>query len=377
MDTNNPLGMVTYQLNEIICLLRARAEELNIPEDELRQQLVRVDAQLDTIQIAMRSGARSNLPLLESERSRTTIESGSSYLGLRGAQPSDVESEQMDFGTETSTTSIRTETTRGSVCSPASFKWLLVVLVVIFLGTSEFSGLRECSHRKAIEENRFNELNDCAAFLSRTPVEDPYSPQYKAVVWFLTSGQSIEVPAQCSWDSEFGLMYALVVIRESLGVKDVSWYTDAPTNVCNWARVQCNAFGAVTGLIFNNAHLSGTLPNELDGLVHLEQLELYTYTGIHGTIPSTLADLVALKSLQLHETSISSTMPKYLGALTDLEELFVDRTLVTGEIPAEICQLHQKKLDSLRASCDGDHPILHCSCCTSCKSITSPSTLEH
>jgi hypothetical protein len=394
METNkssNPLGIVAYQLNEIICLLRARAEESSMPEDEFRQQLVRVDAQLDTIQIAMRSEGRSNRSLLESERSRPSIESGSSYLGLEGSQPivdhveMYMESEQNDvvanedFDTETSSPLIRTETTRVGVSSPAApFKWLLVVLVVIFLGAVEFSVLRENSHGKVNEENRFNEVKDCAAVLSKTPVEDPQSPQYKAVVWFLTSGQSIEVPAQCSWDSEFGLMYALLVIRESLDVKDASWYTDAPTNVCTRARVQCNAFGDVTGLIFNNAHLSGTLPNELVGLVHLEQLELYTNTGIHGAIPSTLAGLISLKSLQLQETSVGGTMPKDLGALTNLEELFVDRTLITGEMPTELCQLRQKKLDSLHASCAGDHPMLHCSCCTSCKSITWPSTtLQH
>lgn len=389
--SSNPLGMVAYQLNEMICLLRAQAEESNIPEDELRQHFVRVDAQLDAIQVAMRSGARSNLLLLESERARPSIESGSSYLGLEGSQLSDVvdhvdmyvESEQNDvvanedFDAEISSPLIRAETNRVSASSPAPAKWLLVVLVVIFMGLVEFSVLRKHSHCEAIEENRFNEVKDCAAVLSKTPVEDPQSPQYKAVVWFLTSGQSIEIPAPCSWDSKFGLMYALLVIRESLDVKDASWYPDSPTNVCNWARVQCNAFGGVTSLIFNNAHLFGTLPDELVGLVHLEQLELYTNTGIHGNIPSTLAGLVALKSLQLHETSVGGTMPSDLGALTDLEELSVDRTLVTGEMPAEICQLRQKKLGSLRASCGGDHPMLHCSCCTSCKSISWPSTLQH
>jgi hypothetical protein len=394
METNkssNPFGIVAYQLNEIICLLRARAEESNITEDELRQQLVRVHAQVDAIQIVMRSGARSNRPLFESERSRPSIESGSSCLGFEGSPPSGIvdhvemhmELEQNDvvtnedFDTETSSPLLGTETTRVGVSNPVPFKWVLVALVVIFLGAVEFSGLSKNSYGKAVEENRFNEVKDCAAVLSKTPVEDPQSPQYKAVVWFLTSGQSIKVPTQCSWDSEFGLMYALLVIRESLDVKDASWYTDPPTNVCNWSRVQCNAFGGVTDLIFNNAHLSGTLPNELVGLAHLEQLQLYTNTGIHGTIPSTLAGLIALKSLQLQETSVFGTMPKYLGALTDLEVLFVDRTLLTGEMPAEICQLRQKKLNSLHASCEGDHPTLHCSCCTSCKSITWPSTLQH
>jgi hypothetical protein len=402
--SSNVLGRVAYKLNEISCMLRARAEESNIPEDELRQQLVGVDAQLDAIKIAMRrSGDQSNLALLESETPRLSIERSPSYLGLEGSQPSGTivdhvnSMEQNDvmlaneyFDTEASSPLvIRTETsfravgTTSTIPTPFNNKWLRVVLVVIFLGAIEFSVLRKNSHGKAIEENRFNEVKDCAAVLSKTHTvaEDPQSPQYKAMIWFLTSGESIKVPAKCRWDSEFGLMYALLVIRESLDVKDVSWYTAPPTNVCHWARVQCNPFGGVTGLYFNNANLSGTLPNELAGLVHLEQLELYSNTGIHGTIPSTaLAGLIALKSLQLQDTSVGGTMPKDLGALTDLEELFVDRTLMTGEMPAEICQLRQHKLNSLHASCDGTHPMLQCSCCTSCKSTSTSSwssTLQH
>jgi hypothetical protein len=77
-----------------------------------------------------------------------------------------------------------------------------------------------------------------------------------------------------------------------------------------------------------------------------------------------------LKEVFLHKTSVSGPIPSELGKLSLLDELLLDGTRLNGTMPPEICKLRSKNLHDLRANChDGgtiqcDHPT----CCTSCRS---------
>jgi len=191
------------------------------------------------------------------------------------------------------------------------------------------------------------------------------SPQERALNWFIDgAGLLIPAPTDCQWDSEFAMLYVLVVIRESLSVQDSSWYPHQPLHfaaeACSWARVHCDN-GKVTKLSFNNAALKGTLAAEMSGLVHLKQLDLFSNNGLDSTIPSELGLLSELESFKIHYTALRGTVPTELGEMKALREFLLHGTLLTGEMPATVCDLH---LDALVATCN----LIACSCCTKCKS---------
>ena len=147
--------------------------------------------------------------------------------------------------------------------------------------------------------------------------KDESSPQERALDWFIDgAGLLIPAPTVCQWDSDFAMLYALVVIREAMSVQDSSWYPHQPLHfaaeACSWSRVHCDN-GKVTKLSFNNAALKGTLAAEMSGLVHLKQLDMFSNDGLDGTIPSELGLLSELESLKIHYTGLGGTVPTEMG----------------------------------------------------------------
>jgi hypothetical protein len=204
-----------------------------------------------------------------------------------------------------------------------------------------------CHYAKTRKDERQSQVMACAAVLSKLEDDDfdPASPQYRAAIWFLEPfGREVDVPPLttvdnrelCKWDTAFGMMYALMVARESLAVHEIDWYATSPSRVCYWPRIKCNDDGKVMNLIFNNAQLEGSLPAELAGLVHLEKFHVFTNPRLKGTIPSQLGSLSRLTSLELHDTGLE------------------------GSVPTEICQLRvHGNLTDLRV----DLTRVACSCC--------------
>jgi len=210
-------------------------------------------------------------------------------------------------------------------------------------------------------DQRVDVIKKCASQLSGGK-DAP--PQQRAVNWFIDgAGLRIPEPTICEWDSPFGMLYALIVIRESLSVKDRAWQTAQPlnsaTDACLWPRVRCQR-GNVTELSFNNAMLEGTLPLELSGLVHLEELDMYTNAALAGPIPTEMGRMSSLIHWKIHVTRISGTVPTEIGNMKALKEFLLHETPLTGRMPQEVCDLH---LDALVATCG----IIDCPCCTKCK----------
>eukprot|EP00977_Amphora_coffeiformis_P008925 scaffold2021_cov176-Amphora_coffeaeformis.AAC.20 len=149
-------------------------------------------------------------------------------------------------------------------------------------------------------------------------------------------GPGYNVAVECEWGTPFGDLFALLMIRNSLHVQDFSWYQydqdiAAPAiDFCRWKRIQCDFDKNVTGLIFNNAGLSGSLPPEAAGLKHLQHLHLFDNEGLAGHLPTQLGRLSALLSLKIHETNIGDTVPTELGKLIHLQEALLEETLLTG-----------------------------------------------
>ncbi|CAB9503965.1 Leucine Rich Repeat [Seminavis robusta] len=116
--------------------------------------------------------------------------------------------------------------------------------------------------------------------------------------------------------------------------------------------------GKAEGIYFNLNDLEGTIPSELGGLSSLEVLALFS-TNISGTIPSEFGGLTSMWWLPLHETNLSGTVPVELGALADnqtgsLEHVSLNETLVTGEIPADLCLILEMSFDCSDELCGCD-----------------------
>ena len=147
----------------------------------------------------------------------------------------------------------------------------LMIIVAIFTMPS-YEGNRNTSGQPN-PMKRFDRLQSCARLLSpgmECKKKHKAEVRCKALAWFQEgSGGSLVdlLDNSCSWDDEFGLLFALIIFRESLGIQDPSWHPDRPvqglSDVCRWKRVTCGSNKAIVKLSLNHANLNGTLPNEM------------------------------------------------------------------------------------------------------------------
>jgi hypothetical protein len=254
--------------------------------------------------------------------------------------------------------------------------WMFCMLLAIGLTLSACG-----SHNLPAPVERYDRLWQCAAKLSGNDKLVQDSPQARAVEWFVTgTGRGMDAPSHCSRESDFAILYSLIVIRETLAVQDASWHNSHSNGngntevtslqqVCrDWTRIQCNERGQLWGLILADANLVGTLPAELSILQHLTTLQVHSNPGVTGSLPAELSRLTKLEVFMLQQTHLAGTIPSKWGRMTSLQQLLLDDTLLTGTVPIEICRLEKEHaLDSLHANCRGDHALMHCSCCTLCK----------
>lgn len=273
---------------------------------------------------------------------------------------------------------------RNSSRSPAnvsSWRWHLVLTIIfIVLAILGVCGLAVSQHRgtyPSTPPSRVDKAWACASKLSGPRRSKHDKVMIMTVSWFLTgAGQKIEAPAEseCDWSTPFGILYALITIRESLSVHDKSWHSAKPladgSEVCQWKRIKCDANRNIASLTLNHANITGTIPPELtEGLANLTRLYFYSNDDLKGKLPSEFGNLNQLEEVFMHKTSASGTIPSELGRLTLLNELLLDDTKLSGPMPQEICQLRAAKLNILRANCHENGPVQcdHPTCCTSCR----------
>ncbi|KAG0516433.1 hypothetical protein BDA96_09G002800 [Sorghum bicolor] len=134
---------------------------------------------------------------------------------------------------------------------------------------------------------------------------------------------------------------ALLAIKAALGnpYHFASWTPDNPC--CDWYDVDCDAAtGRVVGLaVFQDANLTGTIPDAIAGLVHLQNLMLHHLPGISGPIPQAIARLSNLSFLTISWTGVSGPVPSFLGSLTRLNQLDLSFNSLAGAVPASLAAL--------------------------------------
>jgi hypothetical protein len=233
------------------------------------------------------------------------------------------------------------------------------------------------------QTRRYERTARCAQDLSPTSnFTDTTSPQRKALDRLFLF-DTITVPTnKCTWDSEFGTMFSLLILWEAFHLfdgQDGSILEKTRTrldDVCHWKYVHCGTIGTsamkVQQLIFNNVKgLSGTIPTEVAGLVHLERLDLYTNPSLHGTLPTELGNMGRLKHLGVQHTSIGGSVPLEFDRLVNLQELWLDNTNLSGTMPPQVCSLQSGgDLGPIHCSCN--RVICPKSCCKCKKKVVAP-----
>ncbi|KAJ1261139.1 hypothetical protein BS78_09G005200, partial [Paspalum vaginatum] len=134
---------------------------------------------------------------------------------------------------------------------------------------------------------------------------------------------------------------ALLAISAALGnpYHFASWTPDTPC--CDWYDVDCDpSTGRVVGLsVFQDANITGAIPDAVSGLVHLQNLVLHHLPGISGPIPPAIAKLSNLSFLTISWTAVSGPVPSFLGALTRLSQLDLSFNSLSGAVPASLAAL--------------------------------------
>ena len=236
---------------------------------------------------------------------------------------------------------------------------------------------------KPLDMARFNRIKDrlLEHRISHASVlEDPASPQYKALAWLVRDDErDTDLPqiddegskmTGDNVDDEIALFqrYALAVfwfqttdaniVEESIGrtvdnPRDIAWNNAdgwmTSKGFCLWYGVTCHphqSYGvkydgdfhvAMLNLTSNNIH--GVLPNELfTAFLKMTVLDLHQ-NQLAGTIGRELANMVELEDLFLNGNAFEGQLPDNIGDLRNLQNLNVHENRFEGPIPESIGEL--------------------------------------
>ena len=150
-----------------------------------------------------------------------------------------------------------------------------------------------------------------------------------------------------------------------------NWCSERPLN--EWTGVSINKDGRVERLSFNFNNMKGAIPECIGKLAMLKSLDMYG-CGIIGPLPESLADCKNFQSLELgnnpltgavipeywgqhmekleylgiYNTDLGGELPKSIGGMKSLKNLFIPSNRITGTIPESIGGLTQ--LEELKLS---------------------------
>ena len=103
---------------------------------------------------------------------------------------------------------------------------------------------------------------------------------------------------------------------------DDNWLTEAPLS--EWYGVSVDTLGQVTGVALESNNLTGSLPDDIENLLHVEHLHLHD-NRLSGRLPRGLGRLSKLRSLHLGGNDLAGPLPPSLSTLENLERITWDR----------------------------------------------------
>lgn len=177
-------------------------------------------------------------------------------------------------------------------------------------------------------------------------LQDPWSPQTQAAVWFATEDPFLSFPLTNDVDlrKSFRQRYAMATFYYATnGPK--SWQNQfrflSPSHICDWTKSDGDIGGVfchgetVLGITLPANNLDGSIPDEIWAFEDLQVLEL-DKNSIHGTIPEGISRLSRLQTLSLSGNPLNGTLPTSLGLLSNLTRLAVSDCELTGQLPDEL-----------------------------------------
>ena len=112
-----------------------------------------------------------------------------------------------------------------------------------------------------------------------------------------------------------------------------NWGTDS--SLGDWFGVEVDAEGRVISLNLRSNGLTGSIPEELGLLSHLEAIDL-AQNGLRGPIPRSLAMLTNLVHLDLEQNHLTGSIPDEMGLLPHLQTLDLKYNGLSGSMPRSL-----------------------------------------
>ncbi|KAK1292888.1 Receptor-like protein kinase HSL1 [Acorus calamus] len=103
-------------------------------------------------------------------------------------------------------------------------------------------------------------------------------------------------------------------------------------------------------MILSTSSITGTIPSWIGNMTSLTDLEL-SGNSLTGWIPSTIGRLENLELLELYYNKLDGVMPNELGNLTRLLDMDISVNRLTGKIPWSLCELPKLKVLQLYNNC--------------------------
>ncbi|XP_027927406.1 probable leucine-rich repeat receptor-like serine/threonine-protein kinase At3g14840 [Vigna unguiculata] len=137
------------------------------------------------------------------------------------------------------------------------------------------------------------------------------------------------------------------------------WSVTMEKDKANYVRCNCSiptdTYCHVVSITLKAQNLTGTLPSELTGLPHLEEIDL-TRNYLNGTIPIAWGSS-KLRIISLLGNRLTGPIPKEIGNITTLESLVLEFNQFTGNITPELGNLsHLQRLHLTSNNFTGELP---------------------
>ena len=149
----------------------------------------------------------------------------------------------------------------------------------------------------------------------------------------------------------------LLAARDTLaGTASLNWSADTP--ITEWNGVVLGGtHGHVTELDLGALGLNGRIPKELGSLANLQQLYLWG-NQLTGEIPPELGGLSNLQGLWLARNQLTGEIPPELGGLANLQRLYLSGNLLTGCVPDGLRDVPNNDFARLGLPFCSEHPCV-------------------